>query len=93
MITSGLALGIDAAAHQAALDVGGQTVGVLGWEKFYPQRNRALATAMIAQGNAVVSEFALDAGPHPNHFPRRNRIISGLSLGVLWSRPVSPAVH
>ena len=85
VITSGLALGIDAAAHQAALDVGGQTVGVLGTglEKFYPQRNRALATAMIAQGSAVVSEFALDAGPHPSPFPRRNRIISGLSLGVL----------
>ena len=85
VITSGLALGIDAAAHQAALEVGGQTVGVLGTglEKFYPQRNRALAEAMIAQGSAVVSEFALDAGPHASHFPRRNRIISGLSLGVL----------
>ncbi|KAB0497919.1 DNA-processing protein DprA [Pseudomonas vancouverensis] len=85
VITSGLALGIDAAAHQAAVDVGGQTVGVLGTglEKFYPQRNRRLAEAMIASGSAVLSEFPLDAGPTASNFPRRNPIISGLSLGVL----------
>lgn len=85
VITSGLALGIDGAAHQGALDVGGQTIGVLGTgiENFYPQRHRQLAAAMCAQGSAVVSEFPLDAAPQSANFPRRNRIISGLSLGVL----------
>ena len=79
VITSGLAQGIDGAAHQAALDVGGQTVGVLGTglEKLYPQRHRALADAMICSGGAVVSEFPLDAGPQAANFPRRNRIMIG----------------
>jgi len=85
VITSGLALGIDGAAHQGALDVGGTTIGVLGTgiEKLYPQRHRSLAARMIEEGSAVISEFPLDAGPNASNFPRRNRIISGLSLGVL----------
>lgn len=85
VVTSGLALGIDGAAHQGALDVKGATIGVLGTgiEKFYPQRHRQLAANMIAHGGAVVSELPLDADPHASNFPRRNRIISGLSLGVL----------
>ncbi|CAG8868891.1 hypothetical protein PS627_03271 [Pseudomonas fluorescens] len=84
-ITSGLALGVDGVAHRAALDACGQTIGVLGTglQKLYPQSHRSLARAMIESGSAVVSEFPLDAGPLPGNFPRRNRIISGLSLGVL----------
>ncbi|MCU1735543.1 MULTISPECIES: DNA-processing protein DprA [unclassified Pseudomonas] len=85
VVTSGLALGIDGAAHQAAIEVGGATIGVLGTglQKLYPQRHRHLARHMLEQGSALVSEFPLDAGPLPANFPRRNRIISGLSLGVL----------
>lgn len=85
VVTSGLALGIDGAAHQGALDVKGATIGVLGTgiEKLYPQRHRQLAEAMVAQGGAVISELPLDAEPHASNFPRRNRIISGLSLGIL----------
>ena len=54
-----------------------------GLEKLYPQRHRSLARQMLQQGSTLVSEFPLDAGPLPGNFPRRNRIISGLSLGVL----------
>ena len=90
-IISGLALGIDAAAHQGALkayrnapNLAGSTIAVIGTgcDIIYPARNQKL-TYEIAEHGLIVSEFALGAKAQPTHFPRRNRIISGLSQGVL----------
>lgn len=84
VVTSGLAAGIDSAAHRGALEAGGKTVAVMGTgpERIYPSSNRKLAEHILQSG-ALVTEFPPGVGPHRQNFPRRNRIISGLSLGTL----------
>lgn len=84
-ITSGLALGIDAASHRGAIESGGATLAVTatGPDRIYPARNRDLAHAIIDSGGTLVTEFPTATPPLPGHFPRRNRLISGLSLGTL----------
>ncbi len=83
-ITSGMALGIDKHAHQGALRADGKTIAVIGTgiDRIYPSRNRQLAYD-IAEHGLIVSEFPLGTTPIPANFPRRNRIISGLSLATL----------
>lgn len=83
-VTSGLAMGIDAACHQGALAANGITIAVTGTglDRVYPASNRELAHQIVNRG-ALVSEFPPGTPPRPGHFPRRNRIIAGLSLGTL----------
>jgi len=84
VVTSGLALGIDAAAHRGAIDIGGDTIAVMGTgvNRLYPWRNRKLAEEIVEQG-AMISEFPLDTVARPANFPQRNRIISGLAIATL----------
>lgn len=84
VVVSGLASGIDASAHIGALEAGFPTVAVCGTglDRIYPARHKALAHQIISKG-ALISEFSLGTGPLAINFPRRNRVISGLSLGTL----------
>ncbi|MGG1945301.1 DNA-processing protein DprA [Trinickia sp. NRRL B-1857] len=83
-VVSGLALGVDAAAHRGALDAGGATVAVVGTgaDVVYPAQHRALAQEIAARG-AIISEWPLATPAKPAHFPQRNRLIAGLTKGVL----------
>ncbi|HWR35537.1 MAG TPA: DNA-processing protein DprA [Clostridia bacterium] len=85
IIFSGMARGVDSAAHRGAVNAGGRTVAVFGTgvDVLYPRENRKLAEQIVANGGALVSEFPMGTTPQPHNFPIRNRIISGISSGVL----------
>lgn len=87
VIVSGLALGVDTFAHQATVEVGGKTIAVLGGgldkKNFYPPHNHDLARKIIETGGVVISEHSVGVPPLNFNFPQRNRIISGLSLGII----------
>ena len=85
VISSGMARGVDTAAHQGTLAAGGKTIAVWGTgiDVIYPKENKRLAEQIVAQGGAIVSEFAMGTFPAPQNFPIRNRTLSGMSAGVL----------
>src|ERR1700722_12508543 len=85
VIFSGMARGVDTAAHKGAIDAGGKTVAVWGTgiDVIYPKENKKLAESIVASGGAIVSEYPLGTFPAPQNFPIRNRILSGMSVGVL----------
>ena len=84
-IMSGMARGVDSAAHKGALDAGGKTVAVwgTGLDVVYPKENKKLAESIVLTGAAIVTEFPMGTFPAPQNFPIRNRTLSGLSVGVL----------
>jgi DNA processing protein len=85
VILSGMARGVDTAAHKGAIDAGGKTVAVWGTgiDVIYPKENKKLAENIVASGGTIVSEYPLGTFPAPQNFPIRNRILSGMSIGVL----------
>jgi DNA processing protein len=84
-ILSGMARGVDTAAHKAALEANGKTIAVWGTgiDVIYPKENKKLAEQILAGGGAIISEFPLGTFPAPQNFPVRNRVLSGMSVGVL----------
>ena len=84
-VVSGLAFGIDAAAHRGALAAGGRTVAVMagGLDRVYPAAHASLARQIVDVGGALVTEYPPDATPRKHHFPARNRLVSGLCVGVV----------